>query len=88
MEFIWDEAKRKKNIAKHGLDFIDAKKVFNGYTITYEDDRYPYNEQRFNTIGFLQDLIVNISHTETPETIRIFSMRKATNYEIKKLMQY
>jgi uncharacterized DUF497 family protein len=30
MEFEWDEAKRAANIAKHGFDFLQAKRVFDG----------------------------------------------------------
>jgi uncharacterized protein len=30
MRFTWTESKRRSNLAKHGLDFADAKKVFAG----------------------------------------------------------
>jgi len=40
MKFEWDEAKRKSNIKKHGFDFVDAEKVFNGATFTINDDRF------------------------------------------------
>lgn len=29
MEFEWDENKRQSNLNKHGVDFIDAAKIFN-----------------------------------------------------------
>ena len=29
MEFEWDENKNKSNREKHGIDFNDAKEVFN-----------------------------------------------------------
>jgi hypothetical protein len=53
MKFSWDEAKRHRNFAKHGLDFADAKAVFNGVTFTFEDERFDYGEERFVTIGML-----------------------------------
>ena len=28
----WDEPKRKVNIRKHGIDFVDAKSIFDGLT--------------------------------------------------------
>jgi uncharacterized protein len=65
----------------HGFDFVDAPKVFDGSTYTYEDDRFDYSEQRFVTIGLLEGLIVSIVHTETPRQIRIISFRKATKHE-------
>ena len=30
MRFTWDEVKRKRNLKDHGLDFVDAKRVFEG----------------------------------------------------------
>ncbi len=59
MKFTWDEEKRKSNLAKHGFDFADAKKVFSDATFTFEDDRFDYGEQRFITIGILFDTIVD-----------------------------
>jgi uncharacterized DUF497 family protein len=49
MRFTWNEAKRKLNIQAHGFDFVDAPRVFDGPTFTYEDDRFDYPEQRFVT---------------------------------------
>jgi len=37
MRFTWDEVKRKRNLKDHGLDFVDAPRVFHGATFTYED---------------------------------------------------
>jgi uncharacterized DUF497 family protein len=47
MRYEWDEEKRKANLKSHGLDFVDAPKVFAGPTFTFEDDRFVYQEQRF-----------------------------------------
>ena len=77
----WDEAKRKANIQKHGFDFIDAKELFNGYTVTMEDDRFHYNEQRFITLGMIKGRTAVVVHTERYDSIRIISIRKATKYE-------
>ena len=30
MRFEWDEAKRRSNIAKHGIDFVKLDQVFDG----------------------------------------------------------
>jgi uncharacterized DUF497 family protein len=81
MKFEWDENKRRTNIRKHGIDFIDAEAVFAGYTITLEDTRVDYGEQRFVTFGFMNGRVVAITHTETEESIRIISIRKASKYE-------
>jgi hypothetical protein len=37
MNFTWRETKRQSNLKKHGLDFADAQKVFDGPAATTED---------------------------------------------------
>lgn len=81
MRVTWDEAKRTENLRKHGLDFMDAESVFAGHTVTLEDDRFDYGEQRFITFGALAGRILALVHTEQDETIRMISMRKATRRE-------
>jgi uncharacterized protein (DUF4415 family) len=36
---IWDEAKRRRNLQVHGLDFIDADEIWDDFTVTREDIR-------------------------------------------------
>jgi hypothetical protein len=43
--FVWDEAKRRLNLRKHGIDFADADRIFRGVTFTAEDTREGYGEQ-------------------------------------------
>ena len=81
MRFTWTESKRRSNLAKHGLDFADAKKVFAGPMVLFEDQRTDYGEQRVIGIGLLVELVVFIVHVETDDTIRIVSMRRANNDE-------
>lgn len=65
----------------HGLDFVDAPRVFEEATFTYEDDRFRYREQRLVTLGLLSGIPVSVVHTETAHEIRIISFRKATSRE-------
>lgn len=81
MEFKWSDAKRAANLKTHGLDFVDAALVFEGTTYTFEDDRFPYGEQRFVTLGLLAGTAVSIVHTESDHEIRVISFRKATRRE-------
>ena len=81
MKIAWDEAKRRTNLRKHGLDFADAEAAFAGITYTMADRRFDYGEPRFVTLGLLRDMVVVIAHTETPREVRIISMRKATKHE-------
>ena len=81
--FTWDEAKRKENLQKHGIDFADAKTIFTGYTVTAEDSRESYGEQRFLTLGLLQGEVVSVTHTPMRNDDRIISIRKATRHEAR-----
>ena len=87
MRFTWDEVKRKRNLKDHGLDFVDAKRVFDGATFTFEDDRLRYEEQRFVTLGLLEGVPVSIVHTETKDRFHVISFRKATKRETTILFQ-
>lgn len=81
MRFEWDENKRTANLRKHGLDFIDAWKIFQSPTATRFDDRFD-DEDRWVTIGALDNRIVVLVYTEPQEdTIRVISLRKALSYE-------
>ena len=81
MRFSWDESKRRLNLKDHGFDFVDAPRVFEGPTFTFEDDRFAYDEQRFVTLGFLAGMVVSLVHTESPSRIQVISFRKATRNE-------
>ena len=83
MNFTWNETKRAANLKKHGLDFADAKIVFSGGVFTFEDDRFVYGEQRFISLGLLRGVVVAMAHTESVETVRLISMRKAERHEQK-----
>ncbi|NJK65544.1 MAG: BrnT family toxin [Microcoleus sp. SU_5_3] len=81
MEFEWDETKRITNLRNHGIDFVDVRAVFDGDTLTVEDDRYSYGEQRFVAFGLLEGRVVAVVYTERASRIRVISARKATKYE-------
>jgi uncharacterized DUF497 family protein len=81
MNFTWNTDKRLANLAKHGLDFADAPRVFAGHTLTRPDERFAYDEARFSTMGLLDDTVVVIIHGESKEEIRVISMRKAVRHE-------
>lgn len=81
MRFEWDEAKRRSNIRKHGIDFPAVQVILAGRTITFEDDRFDYGEKRFLTVGLLWSRPVTIVHTETDQVMRLISIRKASKNE-------
>ena len=81
VRFEWDEAKRRANIRKHGIDFVGIDEVFDGVTLTIEDTRLDYGTTRFVTLGLLNGRVVVVAHTEQNDAIRIISVRKATKHE-------
>ena len=87
MRFTWNEGKRRSNLKQHGLDFMDARQVFDSLTFTFEDDRFRYDEERFVTLGLLDGIPVSIVHTETNDRIHIISFRKATRRETAILLK-
>ena len=87
MKFEWDVDKNHTNMEKHGLHFQDAEFVFSGKTITFEDDRYDYGENRYITLGELKNRVVIVVHAQRNSVVRIISMRKANEREKKIYIQ-
>jgi len=83
MKYEWDEAKNRKNVAKHGLSFEDAEQVFSEPCVTFEDDRFDYGEERLITLGLLAGRLVVMAHSPRDEGTRIISMRKGNRREQK-----
>jgi uncharacterized DUF497 family protein len=82
VRYRFDPAKRASNFKKHGFDLADAAQVIeSGKTVTFEDRRFDYGEERFVTLGALGDTLVVIVTAETEDHVRIISMRKADRHE-------
>ena len=82
MRYEYNQNKKAANLKKHGLDFDDAKLVFeSAQIVTFEDSRYDYGEVRYITLGLLNGNVVVVVTTETNTTVRIISMRKAEKHE-------
>ena len=58
-----------------------AAEVFEGRTLTVQDDRRDYGEERFITIGFLDQRMVVVVWTSRNGSRRVISMRKANERE-------
>ncbi len=82
MNFEWDERKRAVNIAKQGLDFIDAASVFDGRpNLTVRSAHH--EEERLLTIAELNARMVTTIWTWREKAIRIISARRSRNEERK-----
>ena len=79
--FEWDAIKEKSNIAKHGLDFRTAAKVFlDPFLLEFEDHR-EQRESRWNVIGMVEGRVLFVTYTERNKRIRIISARGAEPHE-------
>lgn len=85
MRFAWDPAKNRRNVRDHGIDFEDAKTVFDGPTWERWDDRANYGEERWVAIGVLEGIEITVVYTDlrTRKGVvrRILSARRATRDE-------
>jgi uncharacterized protein len=87
MEFEWDSAKGRSNIAKHGFDFLDARQVFDGRPrIDIKSPRG--DEYRTLSITLLNGMLVAVTWTRRSEdTVRLISVRRAKRAEDRKYRQ-
>lgn len=82
VRFEWDAAKRKANIAKHGIDFLDVREMFGSLMLAGTDNRKDYGETRKVGFGFIRGRLMAVAFTERePNSIRIISARKANTRE-------
>lgn len=79
----WDETKRRRNLALHGLDFAGADAIWDDFTVTREDRRANYGEARLVTFGRLGRMIVVLVHTERHGDMHVISLRKAEPHEAR-----
>lgn len=81
VKVTFDPAKRQATLNERGLDFRDAELVFAGPTLTVQDTRQDYGEDRFQTVGYLAGRMVMIVWTPRGEARHIMSMRKCNDRE-------
>ena len=85
MQFEWDSDKAAANVSRHGVSFELAMLVFldNGRLIKL-DERFDYGEERIITMGHVNNRLHVVVYTQTNDTVRIISARKANRRERKR----
>ena len=81
MRFVWDEAKNRANIAKHGVGFLGAARIFDGPVLERVDQRRDYGESRRSAIGVLDGKEIYVVYVMRGEICRIISARRANRRE-------
>lgn len=81
MKIEWDTNKNDVNIKKHHISFETAARVFlDENRLDYYDIVHSMNEDRYITIGLVEEVIV-VVYTLRKTRIRIISARLATRKE-------
>ncbi|MDB5873686.1 MAG: hypothetical protein JWQ07_3128 [Ramlibacter sp.] len=86
LRFEWDSAKAAANLRKHGVSFELAMHVFADPLAFSRQDRIEDGEQRWQTLGVVDGLLLLlVAHTvredDDGEVTRIISARQATRKE-------
>jgi uncharacterized DUF497 family protein len=85
MSIEWDELKRRSNLEKHGLDFLDVSAVFEAPHVVVPS-AYGGDEERFLAIGLFEDRFVTVVYTTRGDSLRVISFRRA-RYEERQRYQ-
>ncbi|WP_081724713.1 BrnT family toxin [Asticcacaulis sp. YBE204] len=90
LRFEWNDTKAQSNLRKHGVSFATAARIFLDPDILTKLDRIVDYEERWQTLGRVDDhLMLLVAHTtweeddhgEFIEVIRIISARPAEKHE-------
>lgn len=77
-DFEWDDAKAAENLIRHGVSFEVARLAFDdAFGIERVDRRFDYGEERYITLGMVQDRLLAVTHTLRGQRVRIISARLA-----------
>lgn len=92
MRFDWDPAKAQRNLAKHGVSFELARRVWDDPLHVIVPDRIEGGEQRWHAIGLVGAVVVLLVVHSYPdpgddERVRIIGARKATPAERRRYEQ-
>ena len=84
MKFAWNPAKNAANIAKHGISFEQAARIFDGPVLTEADTRDDHGEMRETSIGLVDGIAtLVVVHTDRGWVTRIIPARRALKHERK-----
>lgn len=86
MEFEWDERKRAQIIQDRALDFASAHRLFDGRPAIHQPT--PRNdEERWKTTAEIEGAFFTVVWTWRGKIIRVISMRRAHEQEIREYRQ-
>lgn len=82
MDFEYDPAKSIRNLAKHGIDFEDAQRLWNdSTTVTLVAPNSGNDDKRYIVLGMIEDKHWTAITTKRNGRIRIISVRRSRKNE-------
>lgn len=82
MRFEWDENKRRANVEKHDIDFVQAAQMLACAPYLVHDRRKDYGEPRCQAIGEYAGMVLVVAFTmRGADLFRIISARRANARE-------
>ncbi len=82
----WNEDKRSSTLLKHGIDFLDAVRLFDGRAVLHVPSNHP-GEERWIATGMLSGRMVSEIYTLRSDLIRIITARRARKNEERQYHQ-
>lgn len=82
MDFEYDPQKSELNKSKHGIDFEEAKALWDDEN-SFQADTISQVEERFLVIGGIDGVIWTAVITYRDENARIISVRRARGQEVE-----
>jgi uncharacterized DUF497 family protein len=82
--YVWDEAKRRDNVQRHGIDFTAVESFDWDTAFVHVDDREDYGELREIAIGFIGPRLHVLTFTHRGRSMRIISLRRAEKSDARK----
>lgn len=80
----YDEHKRQRNLAKHGIDFSVCEAVFDSPMLTVEDAHETYGKQRLKSLGWLNERVVVLVWTDRLSGPHLISCRDGDHRETQR----
>lgn len=84
MEIVFDKAKEKANIAKHGVSLAAAATLEWDLLLAKPDTRHEYGEPRWIGYAPIGKRVYCVVYTDRDGKRRIISLRKANGREVKR----
>ncbi len=81
MRLEWDDVKARANVAKHGIDFAIAQRIFDGPVLTRPGPRRDYGEARHVSLGRVGPAVIVVTHSTRGDRRRLISARPASRKE-------